>query len=99
MRKPAYHRLPPGKNGMKELVDPEDRAEVAFLVDAVRREYGFIGQAFFPDTDPAQLVTDYFYLFYSILHRVYVYLAGDTIKRCIAGFSACCPECEGISQE
>jgi len=66
-----------------------DRTQVPARVDAVRSEYGFIVKIFLSDPDPAQLVTDQFYLFFSALHKNSVSLAGDTIKRCInsAGFS------------
>ncbi|MFA4877783.1 MAG: hypothetical protein WC586_10240 [Methanoregula sp.] len=69
---------------------PGKRAQVAVLVDAVQCEDGLIRQTFLADSDPAQLVTNNFYLFFSMLHRVDAYLAGDTIKGCIgrAGFSA-----------
>lgn len=60
-----------------------NRTQVAVLVDAVRREDGFIVKVLFSDTNPAQLVTDYFYLFFGTLHKEDAYLAGDTIKRCI----------------
>ena len=68
---------------MRRLQDPGCHAEITFLVDVVHREDCCIVKLFFPDTDPAQLVTDYFYLFYSILHSPDAYLAGDTLKRCI----------------
>ncbi len=66
-----------------------NRTQVPARVDAVRSEYGFIVKIFLSDPDPAQLVTDQFYLFFSALHKDSVTLAGDTIKRCInnAGFS------------
>ena len=54
-------------------MEPGYRAEVAAAVDAVRREEGFIVKAFFPDTNPAQLVTDHSYLFSSRHHRDDVY--------------------------
>ena len=69
--------------------DPGNRAQVAELVDAVRREDGCIVQFLFPDTDPAQLVTDSSYLCFSAYHNDDALLAGDTIKRCFTcrGFS------------
>lgn len=59
------------------------RAQVAAIVDAVRREDGLIVKALLSDPNPAQLVTDYFYLFFGTLHQDDTYLAGDMIKRCI----------------
>jgi hypothetical protein len=72
-----------GEDRKRGLRDTGNGAEVAVLVDAVLCEEGCIVKHLFPDTDPAQLVTDYFYLFYGILHKVMFLLAGDTIKRCI----------------
>jgi hypothetical protein len=60
-----------------------DRTEVADRVDAVQREEGFISEVVLPDTDPAQLVTDFSYLNYSTSHKDDVLLAADPIKRCI----------------
>ena len=68
---------------MRRLRDPGSHTEIAFLVDAVHRENGRIVEPLLPDTDPAQLVTDHFYLFHGILHSRDGYLAGDTLKRCI----------------
>nr|WP_321506812.1 hypothetical protein [uncultured Methanoregula sp.] len=73
----------PEKKLQRGFLDPGQRTEVSELVDAVQPEDCLIGQGFLPDTDPAQLVTDYFYLLFSVLHRVDAYLAGDPIKRCI----------------
>ena len=58
----------------------ETRAQVAELADAVRRENGFIVQALLPHTNPAYLVTDYSYLFFSTEHNDDASLAVDTIK-------------------
>jgi len=70
-----------GKRVQKGSGNPRDHTEIAFLVDVVQCEDGFIVKTFLPDADPAELVTDYFYFFNSILHRDSAYLAGDTIKR------------------
>jgi hypothetical protein len=51
-------------------MDPGYRAEVAATVDAVLREDRCIVEILLPDPDPAQLVTDDFDLFHSILHRI-----------------------------
>ena len=72
-----------GEKMMRRLRDPGCHTQVAFLVDAIPREDGCIVKPLLPDTDSAQLITDYFYLFNSILHSPDVYLAGDTLKRCI----------------
>src|SRR5208337_483349 len=76
----ARYGRDPVKRGLR---NPWDRTQVAKLVDAVRGENGLIVEALFSDADPAQLVTDYFNLLFSMLHRLVVYLASDTIKRCI----------------
>jgi len=74
----------PGRRGWeKRSGNPGNRAEVAELVDAVRCENGCIVQLLFPDTDPAQLVTDSSYLSFRTYHSNDASLAGDTIKRCM----------------
>jgi hypothetical protein len=67
-----------------------DGTQVAARINIIRQEDGFIVKALFSDANPAQLVTDYSYLFFSTLHKGDPSLAGDTIKKCvnIAGVSA-----------
>ncbi len=90
--------IPSGED-VKRLRDPGSCTQVAAGVDAVQCEDSFIVEAFFPNTDPAQLVTDYSYLFFRRLHNDDAYLAGDTIKRCvkITGFPALLPGMSGHS--
>jgi hypothetical protein len=67
----------------KTLRGPYDRAEVAFPVDTVQCQDGFIIQVVFPDPDPAQLVTDSSEFRFSAYHGDNGYLAGDPIKGCM----------------
>jgi hypothetical protein len=55
--------LPSRRNGKKGSGNPENRTEIALLVDTVRSKDRCIVKVIFPDTDPAQLVTDSFDLF------------------------------------
>lgn len=77
-------RLAPGRRcSKKRSLNPGYRAQVAELVDAVRRQNGLIVQVLFPDTYSAQLVTDSSYLGFSTDHNDDAPLAGDTIKGCM----------------